>query len=218
MSNPIPRIHFITQDVHGIDHPKLAREACKGYIDLIQLRIKNKPMNEIRLLAEKTFEVADMYNARLIINDHVELAAEIGAHGVHLGKHDMHPQKARQILGDEAIIGGTADSFEMIKQLNGIVDYIGLGPFRFTKTKTNLSPVLGLQGYEKIMRKCKNAKINTPVIGVGGITLNDIEPLMITGLYGVAISSALALSDIIAFLAEDFTDEMNRVVCKRYTI
>ncbi len=216
MSKDLPRLHFITQDVYGIDHPKLAREACKGYIDLIQLRIKNKGIREIKTLAEKTFEIADMYNVKLIINDHVDLAAEIGAHGVHLGKHDMHPLKAREILGDEVIIGGTADSFEMIKELYGIVDYIGLGPYRFTHTKSGLSPVLGLQGYKTIIQKCRNEKIDIPIIGVGGININDIEPIMQTGLYGVAVSSALAQSDFIAFLAEDFTNEVNRVAQKIY--
>ncbi len=216
MSNDLPRLHFITQDVHGIDHPKLAREACKGYIDLVQLRIKNKGIREIKALAEKTFEIADMYNAKLIINDHVDLVAEIGTHGVHLGKYDMHPLKARKILGDEVIIGGTADSFEMIKELHGIVDYIGLGPFRFTQTKSDLSPVLGLQGYKTILQQCRKEKIDIPIIGVGGININDIEPIMQAGLYGVAVSSALAQSDFIAFLAEDFINEVNRVTQKMY--
>lgn len=216
MSNDLPRLHFITRDVHGIDHPKLAREACKGYIDLVQLRIKNKGFREIKALAEKTFEIADMYNAKLIINDQVDLAVEIGAHGVHLGKHDMHPLKARKILGDEVIIGGTADSFEMIKELHGIVDYIGLGPFRFTQTKSDLSPVLGLQGYKTILQQCRKEKIDIPIIGVGGIKINDIEPIMQAGLYGVAVSSALAQSDYIAFLAEDFINEVNRVTQKMY--
>ncbi len=216
MSNDLPRLHFITRDVHGIDHPKLAREACKGYIDLVQLRIKNKGFREIKALAKKTFEIADMYNAKLIINDQVDLAVEIGAHGVHLGKHDMHPLKARKILGDEVIIGGTADSFEMIKELHGIVDYIGLGPFRFTQTKSDLSPVLGLQGYKTILQQCRKEKIDIPIIGVGGIKINDIEPIMQAGLYGVAVSSALAQSDYIAFLAEDFINEVNRVTQKMY--
>ena len=72
------------------------------------------------------------------------------------------------------------------------VDYIGLGPFRFTETKKNLSPVLGIEGYESIISSCKNKGINIPVIAIGGLIPNDFNALFKGGVHGVAISSHIA--------------------------
>jgi thiamine-phosphate pyrophosphorylase len=128
----------------------------------------------------------------LIINDNVTIAKEIGADGVHLGKNDMHPTEAREILGGEAIIGGTANTIEDVVQLSGSgVNYIGLGPYRFTTTKDKLSPILGLEGYMKIMREVQMMSIDIPIIAIGGIVPGDVAALMETGIYGVAVSSAI---------------------------
>lgn len=127
-----------------------------------------------------------------IINDEPELANEVCADGVHLGKNDMPIEEARRMLGNNMIIGGTANTFEDIQRLVAAgVSYIGLGPYRFTKTKDNLSPVLGIEGYRTILAKCKEEGINTPVIAIGGITLEDIPELMKTGIHGVAMCSSL---------------------------
>ena len=97
----------------------------------------------------KQSKICRKYNATLILNDHVHLVKEIGANGVHLGKSDMSPVKARELLGSNYIIGGTANNMEDIRQLHKSgVDYIGLGPFRFTRTKKNLAPILGIEGYK----------------------------------------------------------------------
>ncbi|MDR2692557.1 MAG: thiamine phosphate synthase, partial [Dysgonamonadaceae bacterium] len=132
------------------------------------------------------------YGADLYINDHVEICRRIGATGVHLGKSDMPPGEARKILGKNFIIGGTANTFEDILRLNAEgVDYIGLGPFRFTATKKNLSPVLGLPGYKQIMEQCAVRGINLPVFAIGGITAGDIPALLNSGITGIAMSSAI---------------------------
>jgi thiamine-phosphate pyrophosphorylase len=116
----------------------------------------------------------------------------VNATGVHLGKTDMPPAEARRILGDGFIIGGTANTFEDIRRLTDEgVDYIGLGPFRFTATKKNLSPILGLEGYKDILSRCRAAGIALPVLAIGGITVDDIPALMQTGVSGIAVSSAI---------------------------
>ena len=84
-------------------------------------------------------------------------------------------------------------------------DYIGLGPFRFTQTKRNLSPVLGLEGYRTIMERCRNAGIALPVVAIGGITAADVENILATGVTGIALSGAL-------LQAENTLEETQRII------
>ncbi|MDR1739387.1 MAG: thiamine phosphate synthase, partial [Bacteroidales bacterium] len=90
------------------------------------------------------------------------------------------------------ITGGTANTFSDIeKHYADGANYVGVGPFRFTETKKNLSPVLGLQGYEDIVLQCNKAGIDIPIFAIGGIRIEDIPTLMRTGIYGIAISSLI---------------------------
>jgi thiamine-phosphate pyrophosphorylase len=189
----ISKFHYITQDdVWGYSHSQLAEEVCFGKADWVQLRAKKIGYNEWKEIALDTQRICKKYQARLIINDNVRLAKEIKADGVHLGKSDTNPVEARKILGDEVIIGGTANTFIDIEKLaEAKVDYIGLGPFKFTSTKEKLSPVLDIEGYEKIMQACRDSNIQIPVIAIGGILLEDVERLLKTGVHGIAVSSAI---------------------------
>ena len=206
----ISRLQYITDNVLH------AEAACKGGVEWIQLRVKNKSEDEWMAIAEATKRICKKYNAQLIVIDSVKLAKLIGADGVHLGKEDMPPDEARHLLGSNFIIGGTANTFEDIERLAMLkVDYIGLGPFRFTKTKETLSPVLGLQGYVDLMKECIANNILIPIITIGGIQLNDLETLLDTGIYGVAVSSAITESADIAVSARAFIDKIeNNVLCK----
>ena len=128
----------------------------------------------------------------LIINDRVDVAAAIDAHGVHLGQEDMPVSEARRLLGEGKIIGGTANILEDIRgHYLGGADYVGLGPYRYTTTKKNLSPILGLEGYRRIMSQLEEEAIAVPIIGIGGIGVRDVSPLLEAGLYGVAFSGML---------------------------
>ena len=101
------------------------------------------------------------------------------------------------MLGERFLIGGTANTFADVQRLAAAgVDYVGLGPFRFTTTKEKLSPILGLAGYAEIMRQCRAAGITVPVIGIGGIRLDDVAALLETGLHGVAVSGAIGQQKI----------------------
>lgn len=158
----------------------------------IQIRFKNHFSDEAFALAEAVKILCKEYLANFIINDNVTLAQQIAADGVHLGLSDMSIIEARNILGDTKIIGATANTFEDIKNhvRNGC-DYIGLGPFKFTTTKENLSPILGLEGYRSIIGKMQENGITTPIYAIGGITLEDVEPIMQTGIYGIAVSGLI---------------------------
>jgi thiamine-phosphate pyrophosphorylase len=206
----ISKLHYITAS------PAHAEEACKGGVDWIQLRVKNKSEDEWKLIAEETKKICKKYGAKLIVNDSVKLAKIIGADGVHLGKDDMPPDEARKLLGPNFIIGGTANTFEDIKRLALLkVDYIGLGPFRFTQTKKNLSPLLGLDGYKDLIKECASQNIHVPIIAIGGIQLNDVETLFGTGVYGLAVSSAISDAVDIASSAKSFIEKIEtNLLCK----
>jgi thiamine-phosphate pyrophosphorylase len=190
----IARLHYITQEMEGYTHSELAEDACRGGVEWVQLRIKGKSFDETLSIAKEVKKICGHYHAAFIINDHVDIAKEVGAHGIHLGKEDKSVEEARKVLGDNYIIGGTANTIEDIKRLAAMnVDYIGLGPFRFTTTKEKLSPVLGLEGFRDICVQTSNVKplYVPPLIAIGGIKFEDISTLMQTGIYGVAVSSGI---------------------------
>lgn len=191
----ISRLHYITQDIPTVSHAQLAKEACEAGIKWIQLRVKEKNNNEYLAIADEVKKICDAYAVKLIVNDNAFVAKEINAHGVHLGKTDMPVADARKIFNSNFIVGATANTFDDIKKLSlEKVDYIGLGPFKFTTTKKNLSPVLGIEGYEKIIEQCKLNNIHIPIIAIGGITGKDIAAIMNTGVYGIALSSYISIS------------------------
>ena len=171
-------------------------QALDAGCDWIQMRFKNQTAKNTFALAEAVKFLCEEYLANFIVNDNLYLTQQIAADGVHLGLTDMKIDQARAILGNTKIIGGTANTFEDIKNhaKNGC-DYIGLGPFRFTETKEKLSPVLGLSGYFRIIEELKKHNIQIPVYAIGGITLKDISPLMETGIHGIAISGMVTKSE-----------------------
>jgi len=191
----ISNLHYITQDVEDVSHQQLAINACEAGIDWVQLRVKNKHHHEWVDIAWEVKKICHQYNVKLIINDNVSVAKIVNADGVHLGKTDADPLEARKELGENAIIGGTANTFDDIKTLvDKGVNYIGLGPYRFTSTKNNLSPILGLQGYQEILKQCKINNITIPIIAIGGIQPEDVKLLINEGVYGIAVSSAITFS------------------------
>jgi len=146
---PINDLYFITMDDAPLTHLQQVEAACRAGIQLIQLRMKLADNAAFREVAGAAKQICDEWGVRLIINDRVEVAREVGAYGVHLGKEDMTVAEARVILGEDFVIGGTANTIEDIRlHYSQGADYIGLGPYRWTGTKKNLSPILGLEGYQ----------------------------------------------------------------------
>lgn len=168
------------------------RLALQGGCRWIQLRMKNSPEAEIMENALRAKELCDEHSAVLIIDDYVEIAMKVKADGVHLGKNDMPVGEARSMLGNGFIIGGTANTFDDVRDLYAAgADYIGCGPFRFTTTKEKLSPVLGVDGYREITRRMRNCQMDIPLVAIGGITLEDVRHIMETGVNGIAVSGAV---------------------------
>jgi len=200
----ISKLHFIAAT------PQQAEQACAGGVRWVQLRVKNVAADVWEELARATQQVCRRYGATLILNDNPALARTIGADGVHLGKQDMAPDEARALLGPGPIIGGTANTLADVQHLTAAgVDYIGLGPFRFTTTKQNLSPILGLAGYASLLGAARAARLTTPVIGIGGILLSDVGALLATGLHGVAVSGAIAKASDPVAEAALFLDQLS---------
>lgn len=188
----IDKLHYISQQPQNGTHLTAVKKALDAGCQWIQLRIKEESEVNILDQAIKISELCAGYKAKLIVNDHPEIALKAGAYGLHLGLQDMPITQARQIVGADMIIGGTANTFEHIQQrVAEGADYIGLGPFRFTKTKQKLSPILGLVGYGNIISQVRAAGIRIPIIAIGGILPEDITPILQAGLFGVAVSGAI---------------------------
>ena len=189
-------IQFITHDNGSIGYVEGARMALEGGCKWIQLRMKDASDDEVRQAAAEIQPMCKEHEAVFLLDDRVELAKELHADGVHLGKNDMPIDEARRILGEEYIIGGTANTFDDIQRIASQgADYIGCGPFRFTTTKKNLAPVLGIEGYRDIIAKMRNAGINIPMVAIGGITPDDIDEILATGVQGIAVSGTVLNAD-----------------------
>jgi thiamine-phosphate pyrophosphorylase len=186
------KLQFITHFTERYGYLDSARMALEGGCRWIQLRMKDASLDEVEAMAQPIQTLCRRYGAIFVIDDHVELVKKTGADGVHLGKNDMPVDEARRILGPDFIIGGTANTFDDIRRLHQAgADYIGCGPFRFTETKKNLSPVLGLDGYCDIVRQMRQNGIDLPIVAIGGITLSDIPEILGTGVTGIALSGVI---------------------------
>ncbi|PHQ62097.1 MAG: thiamine phosphate synthase [Maribacter sp.] len=185
----IPKLHYISQGSSPKELLENIQKACTSGTELVQLRLKDFSEKDFSKLAKEAREITSHFQTKLIINDHYKIAKEVKADGVHLGKTDCSPTIARKHLYTWQIIGGTANTLQDCETLIGKkVDYISLGPFRFTTTKDNLSPVLGLNGYTAIIEALKT---EIPIIGVGGITTEDVTSLLETGISGIAVSGEI---------------------------
>lgn len=171
-------------------------DILRGGCRWVQLRMKNASDKDIFITAKRILPLCREYGAILIIDDKVHLVTPIGADGVHLGKKDIPIREARKKLGPTKIIGATANTEkDMIESYEAGADYVGLGPFRFTTTKKELSPILGIEGYERIMTYRDEMSINLPVVAIGGIQLGDVKLLRQTGVDGIAVSGLIMNSD-----------------------
>lgn len=179
-------LQFITDTETGLE------DVLKGGCRWVQLRMKDVADSEFAETATKVIPICRKYDAAIIFDDRVNLVAQLDADGVHLGKNDMPVKEARKILGHKKIIGATANTIEDIRiAYQDGADYIGLGPFRFTTTKKGLSPILGLDGYRRILTECRQMGIVTPIVAIGGITTEDLRDLKSTGVNGVAVSGLI---------------------------
>ena len=185
-------IQFITHENQRFGYVEGAEMALRGGCKWVQLRMKDATDNKFLSVGRKVAALCRSYNATFLLDDRVHLVAELGADGVHLGKNDMPISEARRILGNEKIIGGTANTFADVQHLAAQgADYIGCGPFRYTPTKRNLAPILGLEGFQNILKQMQQVGISLPLIAIGGIVSTDIAALRGIGVSGTAVSGAV---------------------------
>lgn len=187
--NLINKIQYISQGNSITEQMNNITSAVDAGCNWVQLRYKNVMEAEVLHLAELVKKSLEGYNCTFIVNDYPYVAKAIDADGIHLGLNDMLVDQARTILGYDKIIGGTANTLDdVLQRYEEKCDYVGLGPFRFTKTKEKLNPILGLEGFTSIMQELQHRDIILPVYAIGGIQQDDISPILTTGVYGVAVS------------------------------
>ena len=209
-------LQFITNASSHDEIISQVHKAIAGGCRWVQLRMKDAQRDAIVAVARELKPICAECECILIIDDHVDIAKELELDGVHLGKSDMPPMQARAILGGKPIIGVTANTFSDILAYSGMdIDYIGLGPFRFTTTKKNLSPILGLNGYRSIMQQCAAEGIFIPTVAIGGIEEADIDDVMATGVSGIALSGAIVNAPDPTATTSAIITRLNEIVARR---
>lgn len=197
MKKYISKFHYLTQDLPGRSHIDQVQLACESGANWIQYRCLTKNdedlLNEMLIIAS----ICDDWGATLIVTDHIHLINKADVQGVHIEDMQADFSAIRASIGPDKTLGASANTFEDIQRIveSGVVDYIGCGPYALTLTKPNDYPLLGIQGYKTIITQMIKANIDIPVLAVGGIGFEDIEPLMLTGIFGIAVSSAINLSE-----------------------
>ncbi len=184
-----PSVYFIIDPAvcGGEDFIDITRTAVKGGVTLVQLRNKIDGADVIVQQGARLMEMLQPFGTPLIINDYVQIAKNIGAHGVHVGQGDISLAAAREIMGEQAIIGVTAFEEGHMKEIDqDIVDYVGCGPCYPTLTKPD-KPVLGLETFSKLALMCP-----VPIVGIGGITPKNASDVIKAGASGVAMMRSIS--------------------------
>lgn len=197
MQKYISKLHYLTQDLPHRSHAEQAQIACEAGANWIQYRCLSKSDDDMISEIHHVASICDDWGATLILTDHYHLLHQVDAQGVHIEDMKADFPAIRKIITDEKTLGGSANSFADIRRiaLSGVVDYVGCGPFAITQTKPNDYPLLGNEGYRQIISKMEESKIELPILAVGGIMIADIDALLQTGIYGIAISAAVNLAD-----------------------
>lgn len=186
---------------------QVVEKAILGGTTFVQLREKNATDEEFLQLALDVQKVCKKYNVPFVINDNVELAAKIGADGVHVGQSDMNALDVRALVGPDKILGVSAQTVEqaVLAEKQG-ADYLGVGAVFRTSMKDDADYV----PYETLKAICDAVTI--PVVAIGGITADNMHELKGSGICGVSVISAIfgkeditaAASELKAKVAENF--------------
>ena len=192
MKKYISKFHYLTQDLPDCTHAEQAQIACSAGANWVQYRCMTKPDDELVDEINGIAEICDDWGATLIITNHYHLLDRVDAQGVHIEDLDTDLENIRRQMGEDKTLGASSTNIERLLYVQklGVVDYSGYGPFRHTDTKPNNKPLLGFEGY----RQLQQYPIEIPVIAVGGVQLADVEHLLETGVYGIAVSAAVNLS------------------------
>jgi thiamine-phosphate pyrophosphorylase len=178
--------------------PDAVRLALKGGVRAIQLREKDLPVRELLQLAREVRAITSEYEAKLIINDRVDVAVAVNADGVHLGHQSMPPEPVRRIVGKKVLIGVSTHNIVEAKAAEaGGADFITFGPVFFTPSKASFGAAVGLE-YLKSAKK----EVSIPLFGLGGIKSGDVKQVFSYGADGVSMITAIFGADDIQKAAE----------------
>ena len=185
----IPKLHYISQGISPKEHLENIQKACSSGAELVQLNIKTLSEKKYLKFALEAREITSHFQTRLILNDHYKIAKEVKAVGVHIENIDFCATTALEHLYTWQIIGGTANTLQDCESLiSKKVDYITLSPFRVSSIEDSASKVLGLNGFTVIIEALKT---ETPIIGAGSITTDDVKDILETGISGIAVSTEI---------------------------
>ena len=161
--------------------------ALAGGVEVVQLRAKDWEARPTLALGERMLALARRYGVPFFLNDRPDLAALLGADGVHLGQDDLPISYARRLMGPGKIIGlSTHNAAQVREAVTAQPDYVGFGPIFSTSTKADHDPVVGLEGL-----RAARALTTLPMFAIGGITAESVGEIMAAGADGVAVISAI---------------------------
>lgn len=188
----IGAVHVVTDAGCGRCTLDQARAAARGGAWAVQLRDKHASDAQLAVQARRLLACLAPFGTRLIINDRVELACAVGAHGVHIGQRDGDPGRVRRRIGPRMLLGLSIEHPSQVRQLpRDTVDYIGVGPVRQTASKPDHAPPLGLAGLARTLHALPQP---LPAIAIGGLGIDDVPALIAAGATGMAVVSAVSRS------------------------
>lgn len=207
MTKYIEKLQFITHDIPERTHIEQVTLACEAGAKWIQYRCLSKTDDELLEDINAIAEICDDWGSTLIVTDHVHFAGKADIQGFHIEDMDADFIALRKKLGNDLTLGGSANTLENLLRLAKTgADYFGFGPFAETKTKPNDYPFITLADYKNAVEKFKELNLDLPIFAVGGVALKDVEELMETGIYGIAVSHALNFTDNFIESYEEFSD------------
>ena len=181
--------------------------ACRSGVTIVQLREKNLTTNQYYQLAKKVKEIADAYQVPLIIDDRLDVCLAVDAAGLHIGDDELPVSVARQVLGPEKILGVTAKTVKRaLEAEEGGADYLGTGAIFPTTTKEN-APITLISTLKTI---CQRVAI--PVVAIGGLTSENIDQLIGTGITGVAVVRDLMQAEDIEAKTQAFLTKLDDII------
>ena len=186
---------------------KKVETACRSGVTIVQLREKNLTTNQYYQLAKQVKEITDAYQVPLIIDDRLDVCLAVDAAGLHIGDDELPVSVARQVLGPDKILGVTAKTVKRaLEAEEGGADYLGTGAIFPTTTKEN-APITLISTLKTI---CQRVAI--PVVAIGGLTSENIDQLIGTGIAGVAVVRDLMQAEDIEAKTQAFLTKLDDII------
>ncbi|MEO5912388.1 MAG: thiamine phosphate synthase [Pelobium sp.] len=196
MKKYISKFHYLTQDLPQRSHTEQVQMACEAGAGWIQYRCLSKSdeemLNELHTIAS----ICDDWGTTLMVTNHFHLLPLADIQGVHMEDMDIDLREIREIIGGNKTLGASANTYEqVVNHIQHTADYVGCGPFGESLTKPNSFAHFGIKGYQDMVENLKKNKLEIPLIAVGGIALENVGTLLETGIYGIAVSGAINISN-----------------------